>query len=166
MVKRILAAAVLALALACGGRATSPTTISVPQLAGVWRGNNFWTLQVTRLSDNFQISFTCPGTMTLSEGPFVNGVAQLTGFVVASAPCAPVSYDLVGTVQVNGTLSITTGGPPPTQGPCPGGSNITYAGQVTGTAFESLSARGVTTVQCPEFGAHSFTYLLAATHGT
>jgi hypothetical protein len=153
----------LVFALSCGSTSTAPTA-APPQLSGVWVGSPFWTLQVTRLSDNFQTSFTCPGRMTLSEATAVNGAASLSGFAVASAPCAPVSFDLTGTIDSNGTLTLTTGGPPPTQGPCPGGTNVTYSGQVTGTNFQNVSARGVTTVQCPEFGAHTFTYLLAASH--
>jgi hypothetical protein len=165
--RRLLAGAYLASLIACGGTSTTPSGAVTPsQLAGVWTGRPLWTLQVLRISDNFTTSFTCAGSITLTEGPFVNGVAILGGFAVAGSPCAPVSFDLTGTVQSDGTLTIITGGPPPTEGPCPGGNNISYTGQVTGTGFQALSARGVTTVQCPQFGEHRFTYLLAATHSS
>ena len=164
-IARSLIICFVASAVACGSDpapTTTPTAIAPPNLAGTWSPSGaFWTLQVLRLSDNFQKAFTCNGTMTLSQGPSIAGTATLSGFVVVSAPCAPISFDLTGSVQSNGAVSFTTGGPPPTEGPCPGGTNVSYTGQF---ASARLSARGVTNVECPEFGTHTFTYLISAFH--
>jgi hypothetical protein len=38
---------------------------------------------------------------------------------------------------------------------------VRYSGQITSSGdWRHLSARGVTTVTCPEFGEHEFTYLI------
>lgn len=140
----------------CGDGPVGPE-VDVPDLAGRYSGN--WTLQVLRTSDRFRKSFACRGTLTLSQGPGFGSVASLSGFAVVldGNSCKPESFDVTGTVDANGAITLTTGGPPPTEGPCPGGSDVHYSGQVVG---RSLSARGVTRVQCPQFGEHEFTYLM------
>src|SRR5262249_7939875 len=96
--------------------------------------------------------------------------ASISGLAAVDPPCAPESYDLTGTAISGGDLSIvpvtfTTNGPRPPEGPCPGGSNVAYSGQITmasqiRTINPRLSARGVTSVTCPQFGEHQFTYLI------
>ncbi len=136
---------------------TTPTPVSsAPDVAGLYYTS--WTLEVLRKSDGFQKSFYCSGQMTLSASTS----GALTGFAVVDPPCAPESYDLTGKVLPGGVLDVTTNGPKPTEGPCPGGQNVHYTGQAmpaTGRAT-SLSLRGVTTVTCPQFGEHQFTYLI------
>lgn len=163
--REVLLVGVLLLTSACGSssRPTAPTPEPTPaptpppEVAGQYRGFPFWTLQVLRTSDNFQTSFTCQGSMTITQQP---GSATIGGFVVVtSPPCEPVSFNLTGTVQAGGAVTFTTNGPRPPQGPCPGGQNIEYTGTFTNNN-RLLSARGVTRVQCPEFGEHVFTYLI------
>ena len=153
-------AAALSLGLAaCGGDSTSPTAASPPPSVA---GNYYlqWTLQVLRKSDGFQTQFQCYGQMTLAQGA---GSASLSGFAVVNGGCAPESYDLGGTVGAGGTIDFTTNGPKPPEGPCPGGKNVRFSGQVTTSdSYTQLTARGVTTVTCPEFGEHEFTYLIYA----
>lgn len=156
-----LIASVLAAAsglVGCGGDVTTtPTPVTnAPDVAGSY--NTSWTLQVLRKSDGFQKEFYCPGRMTLSS----SASGTLSGFVVVDLPCAPESYDLTGKVLPGGALEVTTDGPKPTEGPCPGGHGVHYTGQAmpaSGRA-SSLSLRGVTDVTCPEFGEHRFTYLI------
>jgi hypothetical protein len=151
--------AALALGLAsCGADAPH----DVATVSGSYSAT--WTLEVLRLSDGFQTQFSCPGRLTLSQGAATGGVLPISGFATVSPPCAPESYSLNGTLAEGGVIDFTTGGPPPTQGPCPGGRNVHFSGQFersSGIAL-SLSVRGATQVQCPEFGAHTFTYLLNA----
>jgi len=147
-------ATLLALA-ACGGdggSVTSPTP--VPDVAGLYYGS--WTLQVLRKSDGFQKSFYCSGQWTLSGSG-----GGLTGFAVADYPCPAESYPLVGSVDAGGAVEYTTDGPPPTEGPCPGGQDVRFTGQITrNDAYSTFSARGVTTLTCPGFGEHELTYLM------
>jgi hypothetical protein len=85
----------------------------------------------------------------------------VSGFASVTWGCAPESYDLNGSVRAGGAVDFTTNGPKPPEGPCPGGKNVRFSGQVsTSDSYASLSARGVTTVTCPEFGEHEFTYLI------
>jgi predicted small lipoprotein YifL len=158
--RRLAAALGLALALtACGD--DGPTTPTPPpaDVAGSYWIN--WTLQVLRESDDFQTEFYCSGQLTLVQEAARGSVATLTGYAVVGSPCAPESYDLRGSVDANGAIQFTTDGPPPTEGPCPGGEDVRFSGQVTEQdGWHSLSARGVTSVSCPEFGAHEFTYLM------
>jgi hypothetical protein len=75
---------------------------------------------------------------------------------VVSSPCAPESYDLRGTIAAGGAVEFTTNGPRPTEGPCPGGNDVRFSGQITSEdAWRSLSVRGVTTVTCPRRGSTS-----------
>jgi hypothetical protein len=147
---------------ACGGDDESPTSVTPPpDVAG--RYSLTWTLQVLRKSDGFQKQFFCYGQMTLSQGTAAASTASLGGFAAVTAGCAPESYDLSGTVGAGGAVEFTTSGPKPPEGPCPGGRNVRYSGQITSSGDRRyLSARGVTTVTCPEFGEHEFTYLINA----
>jgi len=160
-----LAAPALVVALglgltSCGGDDEGPTSLpSPPDVAG--RYSLSWTLQVLRKSDGFQKQFYCSGQMTLSQGTATASTALLSGFAAVTSGCAPESYDLGGTVSAGGAIEFTSNGPPPPEGPCPGGRNVRYSGQATSSGDRrSLSARGVTTVTCPEFGEHEFTYLI------
>lgn len=157
--RKTVASLMLLLGLSGCGDGPGPVgpEVPVPSIAGKYSGS--WTLQVLRTSDGFQKSFACRGTLTLSQRPALGGSASLTGFavVVEGNSCKPASFDVTGTVDANGAITLTTDGPPPTEGPCPGGTGIRYTGQVVGRA---LSARGVTRVQCPQFGEHVFTYLM------
>jgi len=154
---------VIAVALtlgACGGdSSTSPSPPAADVAGSYWLT---WTLQVKRASDGFQTQFYCGGRLTLVEGTVTGTTAPLTGFAVADSPCAPESWDLQGSVDAAGAIRFVTGGPPPLEGPCPGGQDVQFTGQVTEqNGYHSLSARGVTTVTCPDFGEHEFTYLMS-----
>ena len=162
---RHLVAPALAVALslaACGGDGESPTSITPPPSVA---GNYFvqWTLQVLRKSDGFQKEFQCYGTLTLVQGSAAASTATLSGFAVVNSGCAPESYDLSGSVSAGGAIEFTTNGPKPPEGPCPGGKNVRYSGQVTTSdSYAYMTTRGVTTVTCPHFGEHEFTYLISA----
>ena len=85
------------------------------------------------------------------------GLSQAHRFAVVSSGCAPESYNPTGTVATSGAIEFTTNGPKPPEGPCPGGTNVRYSGQVTASdSHRFISARGVTTVTCPDFGEHDF----------
>ena len=66
-----------------------------------------------------------------------------------------------GPISSGGAIEFNTNGPRPPEGPCPGGKNVHFTGQVTSSGTSgTVSARGVTTVSCPQFGEHEFTYLI------
>jgi uncharacterized Zn-binding protein involved in type VI secretion len=164
---RRFAAPALAVALslgltACGGDGDSPTSATPPpDVAGPYFLQ--WTLQVLRKSDGFQKQFQCYGQMTLVQGTATASTSTLSGFATVTSGCAPESYDLSGTVSSGGAIEFNTNGPKPPEGPCPGGKNVHFSGQVTSSGSSVIvSARGVTTVTCPEFGDHEFTYLINA----
>ena len=145
---------------ACGGD-ESPTSATPPPAVG---GSYFvqWTLQVLRKSDGFRTQFQCYGTMTLVQAPPAGSTSALSGFAVVNSGCAPESYDLTGSVSAGGAIEFTTNGPKPPEGSCPGGRSVRFSGQVsTSDSFVSLSTRGLTTVTCPQFGEHEFTYLVS-----
>jgi hypothetical protein len=118
-----------------------------------------WLLQVLRASDNFQTSFTCNGTMTITQ---VTGSYSFSGFMVSTGPCEPVTLDVTGSFQPNGAVTFTAHAPRPPQGPCPSVRDVSFSGIIT-NANRLLSARGVARVQCPQLGEHTFTYVVTAT---
>ena len=156
-------AALLTLGLAACGGDSDPITSSPPppDVAGPYSLQ--WTLQVLRKSDGFQKAFTCYGQMTLVQGTAAASVAPLSGFAVVSSGCAPESSDLNGSISSGGAIEFNTNGPKPPEGPCPGGKNVHFSGQLTTSGSRNVvSARGVTTVTCPQYGEHEFTYLISA----
>lgn len=128
-------------------------------VAGTYSGSPLWLIQVVRTNDNFTKSFTCQGTLTISQSPGVNGTAALSGFAVVGAPCPPLSFPLSGTLRGDGTITLVTGGPRPPEGPCPPATGADYTGLATPN---SISARAEAIVQCPEFGEHKFSYIVSA----
>jgi hypothetical protein len=164
---RRFAAPALAVALslglvACGGDDDQITSVTPPpDVAGPYFLQ--WTLQVLRKSDGFQKQFQCYGTMTLVQGTATASTSTLSGFTTVTSGCAPESYDLNGTVSSGGAIEFNTNGPKPPEGPCPGGTNVHFTGQATSSGSSVIvSARGVTTVTCPQYGEHEFTYLINA----
>jgi hypothetical protein len=160
---KVVSLAALALALvACGD--DGPTTPATPTPPPADVAGSYWltwTLQVLRESDGFQKQFYCSGRITLVQGAATGSQAPLTGFALVDSPCAPESYDLQGSVDAMGAIQFTTEGPAPPEGPCPGADDVRFSGQITEqSGWHSLSARGVATVTCPEFGEHEFTYVL------
>ena len=135
-----------------------PPAPTAPDVSGRYSGT--LTLQVLRESDNFQTSFNCTATMTITQSP---GAPAIGGFWVSSAPCEPVSYDVAGMVQAGGSSTLRTNGTRPPQGPCPGGKDVDFSGIIAITGSRTLSMRGVTKVQCGDLGTHDFTYLLTLT---
>jgi len=160
---RRLAAVALAVPLAlglaaCGGDTNPASATPPPSVAGAYYAQ--WTLQVLRKSDGFQKQFQCSGRLTLVQGA---GSASVSGFAVVESGCTPESYDLTGKIQEGGVIEFTTDGPKPPEGPCPGGKGVRFTGQVTTTdSYSLLSVRGVTTVTCPQYGEHEFSYLISA----
>ena len=162
---RHLAALTLAVSLllaGCGGDGESPTyATQPPDVAGRYSTN--WILQVLRKSDGFQKQFICSGSITLTQGTASGSTTSLGGFATVTSFCPPESYDLTGNVSAEGVIEFTTNGPRPPEGPCPGGKNVRFSGQITGSGTSRfVSARGVTGVTCPGFGEHDLTYLISA----
>ena len=151
------AASVLALLslAACGGSDT-PTTPArpVPSIAGRYQRWDALLVQWNRANDGVSGSFTCQGSLTISQTEGVAGISAITGFLVISSPCRPQSFDLNGTVDADGKLHFFTGGPKPPVGQCPAVNRVEYSGVVVidtdgrGTSAE-LSARGTANINCP-----------------
>jgi hypothetical protein len=147
----------------CGGDSDSPSSPTPPPSDVAGRYGATWTIQVLRKSDGFQKQFFCYGSMTLTETGTSGSATALGGFATVTSNCAPESYDLKGSIVSGGEIAFTTNGPKPPEGPCPGGKNVEFSGQLTSSgSYRSISARGVSTVTCPEFGEHQLTYLLQA----
>jgi hypothetical protein len=162
MKKLSVAAALLALFTACGDddTVTGPNgSAFAPNIAGTYSSSQLWLIQVVRTNDNFTKSFTCQGSLTLSQSSVAGGSANVSGFAVVGAPCPPLSFPLAGNVRSDGTITFTTGGPRPPEGPCPPADGAEYSGLANGT---SLSVRAAAVVQCPEFGEHRFSYIVSA----
>jgi hypothetical protein len=134
----------------------TPAPQPPPDVSGRYSGT--MTLQVLRESDNFQTSFNCSASMTITQSP---GASAIGGFWVSNAPCEPVSYDITGSVQAGGATTLRTNGTRPPQGTCPGGKDVDFSGIITTTGTRALSLRGATKVQCGDLGTHDFTYILA-----
>src|SRR5688572_31011610 len=73
-----------------------------PDVSGRYFGGPLWIVQVLRMSDNFQTSFNCNGTMTITQSP---GSYSFTGFMTSTGPCEPVTFDVVGTFQPGGAAT-------------------------------------------------------------
>ncbi len=144
----------LSLLSACGsdtpGGPTTPT-LKAPDVAGSYTNYQFWLVQFRRLHDGYQGSWTCSGSMTLSQ---TAGTGVLSGFAVVGAPCPALSFELSGAVQPGGTINLQMSGPRPGAGTCPAPpSNTPYTGTLVSNR---LSLRGSTDVECP--GAGEGTY--------
>jgi hypothetical protein len=151
-------ALVCLLALACDDGPSQPTQ-PIPSVAGTYYAS--WQLQFRRNHDGYSGSFQCYGTVTLAQTPAANNTATLTGFAVVAGGCPPQSFDLNGTMQLNGTVQITTGAPRPPQGQCPGAPALPYSGVVT---ERDLALRGSLDVNCPGpgEGMHHWDFILTA----
>ena len=164
IVSRFFVAAIAAALAACGGDSgsgpVSPTLINYPSVVGSY--NATWTTQYNRTVDGYNGSFTCYGSLTLTQEP--NSPA-IKGFAVVSSNCPPLSFDLTGSVTAGGEISFKTGGPKPAGGPCPAPPVTSYTGSFTtaGSAL-TISARGLTSVMCPGEleGEYKFTQLISA----
>jgi hypothetical protein len=140
----------------CGGDSPTAPTVPVPGVAGRYEAWNMWQVQFFRTRDGFTGSFYCSGSLTLAQSG-----AKLTGFVVVSAPCPPLSFDLTGAVTVDGSVSFTSGGPRPPEGQCPFPVGASYSGVVAGT---QISLRATANLDCPGpgEGPHRFDYIITA----
>jgi hypothetical protein len=168
---RRLATPTLALALAlgvssCGGESPtspSPASASSPlDVAGFYHVK--WTLEVLRKSDGFQKQFECYGELTLLQEATNSSTSSLRGFAVVDTPsCQSGALDISGSVSSDGKIEFTMDGPKPSEGPCRGGKDVHFTGQVDPIGDDRrVSARGETDVTCPEFGEHTFTYTIRA----
>jgi hypothetical protein len=152
----------LALA-ACGGDDPIPTAPVVPaasitNYSGTYANSQLWLVAFERASDGWRSQYTCPGTMTLSQGATVGQSAPLTGFGVVTAPCPSLTFTLTGSVKADNSVEFSTDGPRPLG--CPGKA-ATYAGIFTS---RQLSARGSTSIEChgETEGTHRFDYVITA----
>ncbi len=153
------------LALTACGDDDTPVTPSTPpppavnqSWSGTYANSQLWLVAFERTSDGWRSSYTCPGTITVSQGPQSGTTAPLTGFVVVNQPCPPDTFDFTGTVGPDGSMTMTTDGPRP-QG-CPAKAT-TYTGLFNG---RQLTARGITSIDCAgeTVGTHKFDYVITA----
>lgn len=149
--KRIASILALLTLAACGGDGTTgPSGPPVPTIAGKYNNYPTWLVQWARQRDGVTGSFTCDGSITLSQSEAVGGAAALSGFLVVGHPCPPQSFDLTGIVRADGSISFKSNGPKPPEGQCPQATGIDYAGVVTTREGSSqLSARASTLITCP-----------------
>jgi hypothetical protein len=155
-------AALLALLLGAGcGDDSSPVrpSVPVPNVAGTYWAQ--WQVQFERSRDGFSGSYFCWGQLTISQSGAASGQASLGGFSVVSGGCPQATFDLTGTIQADGTVRITTGGPRPNEGQCPVAPAASYEGVWANT---NLSARATATINCPGpgEGQHRFDYIVTA----
>jgi hypothetical protein len=141
---------------ACGGDNPVAPTVPVPVVAGRYEAWNMWQVQFFRTRDGFTGSFYCAGSLTLSQSR-----DRLTGFAVVGDPCPPASFDLSGSVTVDGGLSFTTGGPRPSVGQCPSPVAASYSGVASGS---QISLHATANLDCPGpgEGPHRFDYIITA----
>jgi hypothetical protein len=155
----------LALA-ACGGdddgtptRPVTPSPAPPPiTFSGTYAHSQLWLVAFERMSDGWRSQYTCPGTMTLAQGPAVGSSAPLTGFAVVTAPCPSLTFEVTGTANGDGTVQFSMDGPRPLG--CPE-KKAPYAGIFSG---RQLSARGTTSIECSgeTVGTHRFDYVITA----
>ena len=135
-----------------------PTPPPIANFAGTYANSQLWLVTFVRASDGWQSSYTCPGTMTLSQGAQSGTSAPLTGFAVVNQPCPPTTFQLTGTVNGDGSMTLTTDGPRPLG--CPS-KLANYSGQFSG---RQVSARATTSIECSgeTVGTHRFDYVITA----
>lgn len=148
---------------ACGAETPSGPLVNnnpVPNMAGTYQNWQMWLVQFNRDHDGFSGSFTCGGSLTISQSESVSGVAAIRGFAVVSEPCPPRSFDLTGSIVSDGTVTFKTGGPKPPTGQCPEAPSSTFSGLF---ANRSLSARSSVRLFCPgpNEGDHTFNYIVS-----
>ncbi|HET7293639.1 MAG TPA: hypothetical protein VFM88_14540 [Vicinamibacteria bacterium] len=155
----------LTLALAACGDDSGPTTPPppLPNVAGTWGMQ--WLVQFHRNHDGFEGQYYCYGSMTLSQSATSGQSAALSGFTVVQGGCPQGTFDATGTLRPDGTLTLETVGPRPSQGQCPFVPAAGYEGQVSNNV---LSARAEETVDCPGTGEgeHVFNYVVTAYKNT
>jgi hypothetical protein len=150
---------------ACGSDSPTSPDGPVPQVAGRYNAYPAWLVQWNRTRDGVIGSFTCDGSVTLSQTGNAGGSGLLTGFVVVGRPCPAQSFDLTGTVQGDGSVHFKSGGPKPPEGQCPAAAVVEYAGVVSQKVnYLELSARGTVTLDCPGpgEGPQQMDYILSA----
>lgn len=153
------------LTLAACGDDSSPVAPPTPappapitNWSGTYANSQLWLVAFERTSDGWRSSYTCPGTLTISQGAQSGTSAPLTGFVVVNQPCPPDTFDFTGTVSADGSMTLNTDGPRPPG--CPE-KRTSYTGLFTG---RQLSARGATSIDCDgeTVGTHRFDYVITA----
>jgi hypothetical protein len=126
-----------ALALAGCGDDRTPTapTTPVPTVAGTYSSSTMWLIQFQRQSDGWRSAYNCSGTLTLAQGTSAGSIASLTGFATVGGTCPSASFQLSGTIDVTGAITLQGDGPRP---PDCQAARATYTGVI---ANRTLSAR-------------------------
>ena len=164
---RILAPAVaVALSLglaACGGDDDQITSVTPPpDVAGPYFLQ--WTLQVLRKSDGFQKQFELlrpddarPGGGHRLDAP----PCRASPWSAPAARPSPTTSTAASAPGARSSSTRTARSRP--RGPAPAARTSTSRARSRPPARRVIvSARGVTTVTCPQFGEHEFTYLINA----
>jgi hypothetical protein len=161
----VLAVPMMLVLAACGDddSPSGPSTpVSVPSptpnVQGTWSAN--WLVQFVRTEDGYTGSWNCPGSFTLTQTGASSASSTLSGFGSVTGNCPPMSFDVRGSVQSNGSIVFTTGGPKSGAGPCPAPpETMNYSGLVQSG---SLSARASNILQCGGEGPYRFEFILSA----
>jgi hypothetical protein len=158
----VLALPMLLVLAACGDDPSSisdptPTPVAnVPNVQGTWSAN--WLVQFVRAEDGYTGSWNCPGSFTLTQTSAGGAAGALSGFGSVTGNCPPMSFDVRGSVQSNGAIVFTTGGPKSGAGPCPAPpETMNYSGLVQNN---SISVRATNTLQCGSEGPYRFEFIL------
>src|SRR5688572_22218810 len=149
---RMVVMSLATLAFACGDDdgVTRPRVSEPPapaqNLNGRWGSHQMWLTQFHRTHDGYNGSWTCSGNLTIAQ---TAGSRTFTGFAVVGAPCPAISFDLNGTIEASGAMTINMSGPRPGAGSCPQPPRAQYTGTFDG---RTISVRTQVRVDCPGAG--------------
>ena len=162
-INRMVVVALAVGALACGGddgiTTPNPTPgAESPNIGGRWSSSQMWLTQFYRTRDGYNGSWTCSGNLTITQSP---GARTFTGFAVVGAPCPATSFDLSGTIEANGGMTMAMSGPRPGAGTCPQPPVASYVGTYDGRI---ISVRSQVQLNCPGEleGPHTFNQIVTA----
>ena len=111
-----------------------------------------WLTQFRRTHDGYNGSWTCSGSLTIAQAA---GSPSFSGFAVVGAPCPAESFELVGTVQRSGALTMTMRGPRPGAGTCPLPPVALYQGLLDAGV---ISVRNQVQLDCPGAGEGQYVF--------
>jgi hypothetical protein len=136
-----------------GGGITNPGPVAnVPDVSGRFTSTTMWLTQFRRTHDGYNGSWTCSGQLTITQAA---GSRTLGGFAVVGAPCPAESFELTGTVDPSGAMTINMRGPRPGAGTCPLPPVAAYTGLLDN---QVISIRNQVTLSCPGDGEGQYVF--------